>query len=80
MNNGLKILFCIHLFLICFTPITYAQIDSITQNNVSLDKKLHLGDEFTYIVKYAFLNLGELRTKVYAKYTVDEKIIYKSIA
>ena len=79
MNNGLKILFCIHLFLICFTPITYAQIDSITQNNISLDKKLHLGDEFTYIVKYAFLNLGELRTKVYAKDTVDEKIIYKSI-
>jgi len=58
----------------CFTPITYAQIDSITQKYISLDKKLHLGDEFTYIVKYAFLNLGELRFKVYAKDTVDQKL------
>jgi hypothetical protein len=64
----------------CYTPITYSQIDSITQKYISLDKKLHLGDEFTYIVKYAFLDLGELRLKVYAKDTVDQKIIYKSIA
>ena len=64
----------------CFIQFTYSQIDSITQKNISLDNKLHLGDEFTYIIKYAFLNLGELRTKVYAKDTVDEKIIYKSIA
>jgi len=63
----------------CFVPFTYTQIDSITQKNISLDNKLHLGDEFTYIVKYAFLHLGELRTKVYAKDTIDEKIIYKSI-
>ena len=79
MNNGLKILLYIHLFLICIIQFTYAQIDSTNQKNISLDDKLHIGDEFTYIVRYAFLNLGELRTKVYAKDTLDEKIIYKSI-
>ncbi|MFC2119598.1 hypothetical protein ACFLQ4_00865, partial [Bacteroidota bacterium] len=59
---------------------TYAQSDNEIQKYISLDDKLHLGDEFTYIVKYAFLNLGELRIKVYEKDTVDEKIIYKSVA
>jgi len=65
---------------VCFVPFTNAQTDSITQINISLDNKLHLGDEFTYIIKYAFINLGEFRTKVYAKDTVDQKIIYKSVA
>ena len=64
----------------CFIQFTYAQTDSKVQKYVSFDNKLHLGDEFTYIVKYAFLNLGELRIKVYAKDTVDKKIIYKSVA
>ncbi|MGB5895814.1 MAG: DUF3108 domain-containing protein [Ignavibacteriaceae bacterium] len=64
----------------CFTQFTYAQTDSKVQKYVSFDNKLHLGDEFTYVAKYAFLNLGELRIKVYAKDTVDEKIIYKSVA
>jgi hypothetical protein len=64
----------------CFIQFTFAQTDSIIQKYTSLDNKLHLGDEFTYIVKYAFLNLGELRIKVYAKDTVDDKIIYKSVA
>ena len=58
---------------------TYAQTDSISQKFISLDKKLQLGEEFTYIVKYAFLNLGELRIVVYEKDTIDSKIIYKSI-
>jgi hypothetical protein len=58
---------------------TYAQSDNISQKYISLDNRLHIGDEFTYIVKYAFLNLGELRIKVYEKDTVDEKIIYKSV-
>jgi hypothetical protein len=45
---------------------------------MSLDQKLHIGDEFTYIVKYAFLNLGEIKTIVYDKDTLDGNIIYKS--
>jgi hypothetical protein len=64
----------------CFIQFTYAQTDSKIQKYTSLDNKLHLGDEFTYIVKYAFLNLGEIRIKVYAKDTVDDKIIFKSVA
>jgi hypothetical protein len=64
----------------CFIQFTYAQTDSKIKKYTSLDNKLHIGDEFTYIVKYAFLNLGELQIKVYAKDTVDEKIIYKSVA
>jgi hypothetical protein len=64
----------------CFIQFTYAQTDSIIRKYTSLDNKLHIGDEFSYIVKYSFLNLGELRIKVYAKDTVDDKIIYKSVA
>ena len=64
----------------CFIQFTYAQTDSKIKKYTSLDNKLHIGDEFTYIVKYAFLNLGELQIKVYAKDTIDKKIIYKSVA
>lgn len=63
----------------CLIQFTYAQSDSLSQKYISLDEKLNLGDEFTYIVKYAFLNLGELRIIVYEKDTIDKKIIYKSI-
>ncbi|GMR25776.1 MAG: hypothetical protein BMS9Abin39_1106 [Ignavibacteria bacterium] len=63
-----------------FMQLTYAQIESKTQKNISLDQRLHIGEEFTYIVKYAFIDLGELKISVYAKDTIDGKTIYKSIA
>jgi len=64
----------------CFTQFTIAQTDRNVRKHISLDKKLHISDEFTYIAKYAFLKLGELRIKVYARDTVNEKVIYKSVA
>lgn len=80
MKNGLKILFSIHFIFLWFVQISFPQIDSTSQEHLSLDQRLHLGDEFTYIVKYAFINLGELKISVYDKDTIDGKTIYKSIA
>lgn len=78
MTNGLKISIYASIIVICCLQFAFAQSDSVSIQTLSLDKKLHLGDEFTYIVKYAFLNLGEIKTIVYDKDTLDENIIYKS--
>ena len=64
----------------CLIQFTVAQTKSTIDKYISLEEKLHIGDEFTYIAKFAFLNLGELRIKVYEKDTIDQEIIYKSIA
>lgn len=47
-------------------------------DNVPFEQRFSIGEEFTYIVKYAFINIGELKTKIYAKEVMDGKIIYKS--
>jgi hypothetical protein len=80
MKIGLKVSIFLPILFLCCSQIQFAQSESMSAKIISLDKKLHIGDEFTYIVKYAFLNLGEVRTKVYDKDTLDGKIIYKAIA
>lgn len=80
MNGGLKISIYLSILFLCCAQFHFTQSESTSTGVTSLDKKLHIGDEFTYVVKYAFLNLGEVRTKVYEKDTLDDKIIYKAIA
>jgi hypothetical protein len=42
-------------------------------------KELVVGEELTYIVKYALLNLGELRFKVVAKEKMNGKNVYSAV-
>ncbi len=43
-------------------------------------KTIQLGEDFTYIVKYAFFNLGEVRIKVVDKEIINKTPVLKTIA
>lgn len=80
MKIGLKILLVIQFILLCFTFCANAQIENTRMGNVTLDQDLLIGEEFIYLVKYAFINLGEIKIKVYKKDKFENKPIYKAIA
>ena len=44
------------------------------------DEKLFVGEDLTYVVKYAFFNLGEVRIKVLEKTKINNTTVYKTIA
>jgi hypothetical protein len=44
------------------------------------DEKLFVGEDLTYVVKYAFFNLGEVRVKVLEKTKINNTTVYKTIA
>ncbi|NWG27752.1 MAG: DUF3108 domain-containing protein [Ignavibacteriaceae bacterium] len=46
----------------------------------SRNEKLFVGEDLTYIVKYAFFNLGEVRFKVLEKTKINNTPVYKTIA
>ncbi|MCU0406085.1 MAG: hypothetical protein MUE64_03775 [Ignavibacteriaceae bacterium] len=60
----------------------YNQVDkSIRQvKAVSETEKFFVGEDLTYVVKYAFFNLGEVRFKVLEKTKMRNKTVYKTIA
>ena len=76
----LKIFFVIKLIVLINFPYCYSQNNTVAQTQTSFDHKIEVGEEYTYLVKYAFLNLGEVRTKIFAKEQLDGKTISKAIA
>lgn len=44
------------------------------------NKKLVIGEDLTYVVKYAFLRLGEVRFKVVEKTKINNIPVYKTVA
>lgn len=67
------------LYLDCFG---YTQVDQ-KKNELSSgnnSEKLFVGEDLTYVVKYAFFNLGEVRFRVLEKTTINNKPVYKTIA
>ena len=69
-------LICIFLF---HEQSSFAQENKSTTVYVPFEQRFSVGEEFTYLVKYAFINLGEINTKIYAKETMEGKTIYKSL-
>ncbi|MCW8803755.1 MAG: DUF3108 domain-containing protein [Ignavibacteriaceae bacterium] len=60
----------------------YSQVD-LNKNDVLPEKtseKLVVGEDLTYVVKYAFFNLGEVRFKVLEKTKIYNKTVYKTVA
>jgi Protein of unknown function (DUF3108) len=60
----------------------YTQVD-MNKNVVhpeTRSDKLFVGEDLTYAVKYAFLNLGEVRFKVLEKTKINNRSVYKTIA
>ncbi len=72
--SGLLILF---IFLPCKI---FSQIFRPHFTNPVSGKTIQLGEDFTYIVKYAFLNLGEVRIKIVDKETENNTPVLKTIA
>lgn len=59
--------------------ILFSQVDGTSNVSVPFEQRFTVGEELTYIVKFAFLDLGEIKTKIYAKESIEGKTIYKSI-
>lgn len=60
----------------------YSQVE-LLKNDVLREKpseKLVVGEDLTYVVKYAFFNLGEVRFKVLEKTKINNKPVYKTAA
>jgi len=71
------------LILIFFVLAVYvkSQVDQKKNELFSSEsEKLFLGEDLTYVVKYAFFNLGEVRFKVLEKTRINNKPVYKAIA
>ena len=80
MNHLLKIIFGIKILVLFNFSFCFSQYNSESNTRASFDNKIIVGEEYTYLVKYAFLNLGEVKTKVMAKEKLGGKTIYKAIA
>ena len=76
----LKIFYGILLLVLINFQNSYSQSDTVKNVQPSFDQKIEVGEEYTYLVKYAFLNLGEVKTKIFAKEKLHGKTIYKAIA
>jgi len=63
----------IYVIILIFNFSTYSQ------SNQKNDKLL-VGEDLTYVVKYAFLNLGEVRFRVLEKSNINNTSVYKTIA
>jgi hypothetical protein len=61
------------LLLLTFNSYGYSQVSQ-------QDEKLFIGEDLTYVVKYAFFNLGEVRLKVLEKMEINNKPVYKTVA
>lgn len=53
---------------------------SITQDKRAGNKSLKVGEEITYLVKYLFFEIGEVKLKVTDSYVENGDTIYKTIA
>ena len=63
------------IFLLLFT-LKFFGYSQVSQQ----DEKLFVGEDLTYVVKYAFFNLGEVRIKVLEKTKINNTTVYKTIA
>lgn len=66
--------------ILLFNFHAYSQPDKKIFNVTADNDMLFVGEDLTYIVKYAFLNLGEVRFKVAEKTIINSKTVYKTIA
>jgi len=70
------------MLLLCLTGYSYSQVEHKTDSELETIKseKLFVGEDLTYVAKYAFFNLGEVRIKVLEKSKINNKSVYKTIA
>ena len=79
MKNSIKFLSFIPVLFIMIIPPFHPVHDVIT-TTIQSDKKLLVGEDLTYVVRYSFIKLGEVRTKVLDKKIIDNKTYYRTVA
>jgi len=70
-------------FFFCIIIIMGFSLNLFSQshpNQEYKDKKLVIGEDLTYVVKYAFLRLGEVRIKVVENTSIKNIPVYKTVA
>jgi len=67
------------IILSCNIPV-HSRIADSTVYHKSIKKHLEVGEDLTYVVKYAFLKLGEVRFKVVGKETINGITVFKTVA
>lgn len=74
-----------HFFI--YAIVLIINIDLFAQKNEDeinihplTNEKLFVGEDLTYVVKYAFLNLGEVRFRVLEKTKINNATVYKTTA
>jgi len=74
--------FLIAVLVLFLVNYGHSQIDQNKNalHTVTNSEKLLVGEDLTYIVKYAFFNLGEVRIKVLEKTKINNTTVYKTIA
>lgn len=66
--------------LFVFLIIFISGLCGYSQVNQIKNEKLFVGEDLTYVVKYAFFKLGEVRFKVLGKTKLNNTPVYKTIA
>lgn len=76
----MKIVLLILIIILSFNIPAHPRLADSTITNNLIKKHLEVGEDLTYVVKYAFLNLGEVRFKIVEKDTIDGITVYKTVA
>ena len=70
----------IFLFSFIFSLLFAAQNNNEPDNSLEIKKKLQVGEELTYVVKYSLIKLGEVKLKIISKNTEKGKTYYSAMA
>lgn len=74
-----KIVVIIFAFLILIIS-SYTQTENkIFQSDLPF-RKIDVGEEITYVVKYLFISIGEIKLKVTKREVIDKDTIYSAVA
>ncbi len=68
------------LFSFFFSSPFAIQKNKISGSSPYIEKKLQVGEELTYVVKYSLIKLGEVKLKILSKNTEKGKTYYKAMA
>jgi hypothetical protein len=79
-DNQMKIVLSILIIILIFNLSVQARLADSTISLNSFNKHLEVGEEITYVVKYAFLNLGEVRFKITGKEIINGITVFRTIA
>ncbi len=79
MKEGIKILYLLPFFLFFFNSG-----EILKDNNKTIDpfseKKLEVGEELVYVVKYSVMRLGEIKIRITNKKEINGKAYYSATA